>query len=219
MNLNNQLGPVCLNVASSTCMLKGFVNLDNHVLLPFLWIPRFMRVFLSPGHRTLLDSYERLIREHAFIRHDCRKPLPFDDGTVDHILCSHFLEHIFVSDVDAIISDFARVLKPGGTVHIIVPDMMGMARRYVESAGASNPLVCDEFLKETILSRVDPGSLKFRFLELIGGYGLSHKWMYDQYSITHRVGRLGLVPLDMNETQSKTFRYNDGSVHVVARKS
>lgn len=212
------MGMVYLNVASSTCMLKGFVNLDNHVLLPFLGMPRFVRRFLSPGHRAVLDSYESLIREHLFIKHDCRKPLPFGAETVDHILCSHFLEHIFPSEADAIIADFARILKPGGTVHLIVPDILGMARKYVESAGASNPLAGDEFVKETILSRVDSGSVKFRILELLGNYGLTHKWMYDQYSITHRVQRLGLVPLDGNDTPSRSFRLNDGSVHVVARK-
>lgn len=212
------MGRVYLNVASSTCMLKGFVNLDNHVLLPFLGKPRVLRGLLSPGHRAVLDSYESLIREHEFVRHDCRKPLPFGAETVDHILCSHFLEHIFPSEADAIITDFARVLKPGGTVHIIVPDILAMARKYVQSAGDSNPLAGDEFLKETILSRVDSGSVRFRILELLGSYGLTHKWMYDRYSIAHKVRRLGLVPLDGNDTPSKEFRLNDGSVHVVARK-
>lgn len=217
-NLNRRSGQVCLNVASSTCMLEGFINLDNHVLLPMLMMPRVIRRFLSSGHRTVLDNYEKLIHEHVFIRHDCRKPLPFNDRTVDHILCSHFLEHVFPSEADEIIFDFRRVLKPGGTVHIILPDLLEMARRYVESAGEINPLAADDFVKESLLSRLGRGSLKFRLLELLGGYGLEHKWMYDKYSITQRVARLGLVLMDKNETPSKSFRYNDGSIHVVARK-
>ena len=217
-NLNTQCKQVCLNVASSTCMLEGFINLDNHVLLPLLTMPRVMRRLLSPGHRTMLENYEKLIHKHVFIRHDCRKPLPFGDCMVDHILCSHFLEHVFPSEADEIISDFRRVLKPGGTVHIILPDILEMAKRYVKSAGDINPLVADEFITETLLSRSDRGSLKFRFLELLGGYGLSHKWMYDKYSMTQRVVRLGLVTIDRNETPSKSFRYNDGSIHIVARK-
>lgn len=209
---------VYLNVASSTCMLDGFINMDNHVLLPFLRLPRALRGFLSPGHRAVLDKYELLIRKHAFIKHDCRKPLPFDDCTVDHILCSHFLEHVFSSEADEIIYDFRRVLKPGGTVHIILPDILEMARRYVESAAETNPLAADDFIKETLLSRSDRGSFKFRLLELLGGYGLEHKWMYDKYSITQKIARLGLVLMDNNETPSKSFRYNDGSVHIVASK-
>lgn len=217
-NLNRHSDQVCLNVASSTCMLEGFTNLDNHVLLPLLNMPRVLRSFLSAGHTAMLDNYEDLIRKHSFIRHDCRKPLPFGDRTVDHILCSHFLEHVFSSEADEIISDFRRVLKPRGTVHIILPDILEMARRYVESAGVINPLAADEFVKESLLSRPGRGSLKYRLLELLGGYGLEHKWMYDKYSINQRAARLGLVVMDNNETPSKSFRYNDGSVHIVARK-
>lgn len=149
----------------------------------------------------------------------CRKPLPFDDDTVDHILCSHFLEHVFPSEVDKIILDFKRVLKSGGTVHIILPDLLEMARRYVDLGGEVNPLAADEFIKETLLTRADRGSLKFRVLDLLGGYGLSHKWMYDKYSITQRVARLGLVLIDKNSTPSKSVRYNDCSIHIVASKN
>ncbi len=217
-NFNGQREQIFLNVASSTCMLEGFINLDNHVLLPWLRMPRVMRVFLSSGHRAVLDNYETLIRKHSFIKHDCRTLLPFGDCTVDHILCSHFLEHVFTSEVDEILSDFRRVLKPSGTVHIILPDILDMARRYVESVSVSNPLAGDEFVKEMLLTRSDRGSLRFRFLQFLGGYGLDHKWMYDKYSITERVVRLGFVPMESNETPSKEFRHNDGSVHIVARK-
>jgi predicted SAM-dependent methyltransferase len=218
-NLNRQCDQVCLNVASSTSMLEGFINLDNHVLLTFLRMPRIMRMFLSSGHRDILNNYEQLIRKHTFIRHDCRKPLPFTDGTIDHILCSHFLEHVFASEAEEIISDFRRVLKLGGTIHIILPDILEMARKYVKAASVINPFAADEFIKETLLSRSDRGSLKFRFLEMLGGYGLNHKWMYDNYSIGQKVTRLGFILLDINETPSKSYRYNDGSIHIVARKN
>jgi SAM-dependent methyltransferase len=219
-NLNGRMGgPVYLNVASSTCMLEGFINLDNHALLLFLTGPRVISRLLSSGHRTLLDNYRTLIEQNVFVRHDCRKPLPFGECTVDHILCSHFLEHVFSTEADEIISDFRRVLKPGGTVHIILPDILKMARRYIESASVINPVAADEFVKESLLTRPSRGSLKFRFLELFGGYGLEHKWMYDKYSIGRKVANLGFTLLDENETPSKSFRHNDGSVHIVASKS
>lgn len=217
-NANGLRGQVLLNVASSTCALDGFINLDNHVLLPLLWMPRVVRRLLSPGHRAVLDSYENAIHKHVFVRHDCRKPLPFGDCVADHILCSHFLEHVFSDEVDNIISDFRRVLKQDGTVHIILPDILEMARRYIKSAGEANPLAADEFIEESLLRRPNRGNLKYRLLEFLGGYGLDHKWMYDKYSMTQRVARLGFAPIANNETPSKSFRYNDGSVHIVARK-
>lgn len=218
-DLNRNCEQVCLNIASSTCMLEGFINLDNHPLISLLRMPRFMRSLLSSEHRSWLEEYEEMIDKNCFIRHDCRKTLPFGDCTVDHILCSHFIEHVFFNEVDEIISDFIRVLKHGGTVHIILPDLLEMARRYVESAGEGTPLAVDDFVKESLLSRQTRGSLKFRMLEMLGGYGLNHRWMYDKYSITHKVTRLGLVLIENNESPSKSFRYNDGSIHIIAKKN
>lgn len=211
-------GPVWLNVASSTGMLEGFINLDNHILLSMLRVPREMRGLLPKRHKALVDQYEELARKYTFVRHDCRKPLPFDDGTVDHILCSHFLEHVFPSEAEKIISDFGRALKTGGTLHIVVPDLLRMARRYVEGANKGSSTAADEFINETLLGRWEHGSLIFRVLEFLGGYGLSHRWMYDEHSISERVVRLGFSLGKFDEMPSAGFRKNDGSVHVVARK-
>lgn len=210
--------PLYLNVASSTCMLKGFVNLDNHVLLGFLAWPRLFRRALSADKRKIVEQYEALIREMHFLRHDCRKPLPLKSGSVDHILCSHFLEHVFPSEAEEILRDFHRALRPGGTVHIIVPDLLALARKYVESAGVGGPLAADDFVRATLLSRESPGSVRFRILQFLGGYGLDHRWMYDKHSVGARLTAHGFALLPANDTPSRHFREGDGSVHVVAQK-
>lgn len=46
--------------------------------------------------------------------------LPFDDGSVDLIVCHTVIEH--VKDVDAVISEMARVLSPNGVVHLEAPN-------------------------------------------------------------------------------------------------
>ena len=44
---------------------------------------------------------------------------PILDESVDEIFSSHFLEHI--RNIDYVMREFWRVLKKGGTAHIIVP--------------------------------------------------------------------------------------------------
>lgn len=44
----------------------------------------------------------------------------FKDGEIDGIIASHVLEHI--SDTKAVLTEWSRVLKPGGTLIIVVPD-------------------------------------------------------------------------------------------------
>ena len=62
--------------------------------------------------------------------------LPFDDGTVDAINCSHTLEHVGGEEVAGVLAEFRRVLKAGGTVEVEVPDLPGACRMYLEAVGA-----------------------------------------------------------------------------------
>jgi SAM-dependent methyltransferase len=47
------------------------------------------------------------------------EPLPFDDGSFDLVLCAETLEH--VRDVQLLMSEARRVLRPGGTLAITTP--------------------------------------------------------------------------------------------------
>jgi ubiquinone/menaquinone biosynthesis C-methylase UbiE len=47
--------------------------------------------------------------------------LPFDDGTIKHIIAFHFLEHLSSARVIATLRECERVLMTGGTLNIVVP--------------------------------------------------------------------------------------------------
>ncbi len=44
-------------------------------------------------------------------------------GTYDAVFCSHALEHLTLQDGDKALSEFRRVLRDGGAVIILVPDL------------------------------------------------------------------------------------------------
>lgn len=48
--------------------------------------------------------------------------LPYDDNGVDVVFTSHTLEHLDDVTVDRLLADIRRVLRPGGTLRIGVPD-------------------------------------------------------------------------------------------------
>lgn len=50
-----------------------------------------------------------------------------DIGQFDHVLSIHSLEHLYPDDVPKALKEFYRVLKPGGTVLIFVPDLEGVS--------------------------------------------------------------------------------------------
>ena len=57
--------------------------------------------------------------------------LPFKDNSIDEVLASHLLEHFKIWDVKSALAEWYRVLKPDGIVHIIVPDMTEISKRWI----------------------------------------------------------------------------------------
>ena len=53
---------------------------------------------------------------------DVSKRLPFADNEFDVVYASHVLEHIAWYDVQRVLKDWVRVVKPGGSLEIWVPD-------------------------------------------------------------------------------------------------
>jgi predicted SAM-dependent methyltransferase len=62
--------------------------------------------------------------------------LPFPDGSVDEIWSSHALEHVALADVARTLAEWFRVLRPGGTAVIQVPDFAHAARYWLDNPGA-----------------------------------------------------------------------------------
>lgn len=214
--LRNANGNIWLNVASSTYPLEHFANLDNHIAMRVLDFPVLLPL-VPRRWRGLVEQYRQARHKAPMFRHDCRKRLPVPDHSVDHVLCSHFLEHVFPDEASLILKDFYRALKPGATAHIIVPDLAVQVDAYV-AARKTDRAAANDFMRHSLLSKERRGSLLYRLLELQGGFGLQHRWMYDQASMEEQVKAAGFVLLAANETPSADWRKGDDSVHVIARK-
>lgn len=65
---------------------------------------------------------------------DLRTPLPLRDNSTRFIFAEHVLEHMDPrADLPRVLNEFHRVLKPGGVVRIIVPDLAKYCDAYVRS--------------------------------------------------------------------------------------
>jgi predicted SAM-dependent methyltransferase len=213
--MRNQHGQVWLNVASSLEVLPDYLNLDNSLYFRLEPLAPALRFVLNSERVRLIDRFLEAKRRAPVMLHDCRKPLPFPDGSVDHVLCSHFLEHVYPDEAERILADFFRVLRNEGTVHVIVPNLDHVVRSYVDGTRGA-----DDVLEWTTLSSSRRPSFTFRLLEFLGYEGLKHRWMYDQTTIAERVTRAGFEAADLSAVPSRSIRSEDGteSIHVVARK-
>lgn len=73
--------------------------------------------------------------------HDLRRGLPFDDDSCDAVYHSHVLEHLGRPDARAMLAECKRVLKPGGVLRVVVPDLEAITRAYLAKLdeAAANP--------------------------------------------------------------------------------
>jgi predicted SAM-dependent methyltransferase len=101
---------------------------------------------------------------------DCRRSLPFKNGTVDGIFCEHFLEHIdYFEDVPVFLAECHRQLKMGGVLRIIVPD----ASKYVRAYATDGWNAMRELSDRNFKTKMELLNDVFR------GGGWRHKYAYD----------------------------------------
>jgi hypothetical protein len=58
--------------------------------------------------------------------------LPFGDQCVDVIYHSHVLEHLEETGAKVFIDECRRILRPGGIMRVVVPDLEGIAGAYLQ---------------------------------------------------------------------------------------
>lgn len=66
------------------------------------------------------------------IAHDLSKGIPLESNSCDAAYHSHVLEHIRRAEALQFTKECYRVLKPGGVLRIVVPDLERICRLYVE---------------------------------------------------------------------------------------
>lgn len=71
---------------------------------------------------------------------DVTKGLPLNDSSVKGIYTEHCLEHLSFEDVYSLLNEFYRVLKPKGTIRIIVPDGELYLERYTKIVNGNNDI-------------------------------------------------------------------------------
>lgn len=105
-----------LNLGCGTRTHKDWINID---FLPMAGLRRLpvLRKKLPPN----------------FMNHDLRRGIPFPDGSADAVYSSHLVEHLPPDSLPRFLAEHRRVLKPGGIVRIVVPDLELAARQYLEA--------------------------------------------------------------------------------------
>ena len=65
------------------------------------------------------------------LRFDVSVGIPFPDASFEACYCSHMLEHLAQTEAARVVSEMYRVLRPGGTIRVVVPDLQTLAQEYL----------------------------------------------------------------------------------------
>ena len=157
-----------LNLGCGNKLLEGWINVD-----------------LNPSNPEVVQA-------------DISGPLPFDDDSADEAMAIHVIEHFYVWQAKDILSEWRRVLKPGGRLALEAPDLT-------------------KIVKAMYRGETDP------FLTTWGLYGdqryksepMQHKWCYTPQSLEELCRAAGFVDVTHEEPN---FHRPERDFRIVVRK-
>ena len=174
--------------------VEGWLNFDPS---PLFLLPRAV-------HRTLsaLGSSARSRRfldaPYKWGRFARGRRLPFADGSLKAVYCSHVFEHLPADDIPPLLDEFHRILEPGGVLRVIVPDLMAAAEKALES---TTPWVSLDDSLGTLPAEVTRSRLRAA-LEGLFGFPSLHKTLVLEHRVAEAVGDMWEVRTGLGYLES-----------------
>lgn len=164
-----------------------------------------MNLNLGGGNQKIEGfSSVDLTPEADYIHDLSQMPWPFPDASCEALLASHVLEHFSRDQGARFLAECARILKPGGTLAIAVPDM-------------------DRFIDAKLTRDFRPlgGYFWTDLNHLCGGDAseqnpfMRHRYMYSWASLAWALTEVGLTPQRVGFGGSALgLVHNEAYVHI-----
>jgi predicted SAM-dependent methyltransferase len=165
-----------LNLGCGDVQPEGWINVDYSLGARLSKIPlynsinRVVKLFDigSDGSPRLWDS-------KVFIW-NLIKPFPWKDGSVTYIYSSHTLEHFSRQDGFTFLRECHRVMKQGGIIRIVIPDLKSVIVDYMDGK-----VRADNFVETLgVLYETKKNTLKNLLVPLTQ---FPHRCMYDKETL------------------------------------
>ena len=202
-------GRALLNLACGCRTHWAWNNVDFSPYARLRRWPRLARVLRRSGFISD-ERYDRLQKvDPGIVEWNLRRGIPFADDTFDVVYHSHFLEHLERASTLEFLTECHRVLRPGGMLRVVVPDLHILVSSYLESyenleggnqVEASLHLrsiheLFDQMVRTEITGALEQRGWRGRVERLIRGNaataGELHLWVYDRYSLAWLLERAG----------------------------
>jgi predicted SAM-dependent methyltransferase len=198
--------PSKLHLGCGLNAVDGWLNVDGSWNARLAKFPRLRRALA--GARIISPEAARVPWRADLRILDVRDPLPFAAATFEAVYASHLLEHLYLADALRLLRECLRVLRPGGTLRLVVPDLGAIVREYCgerpfhDSAKLATMPAADRMNHRLHFRNPDPprGSAALKMYAALTEFQ-THKWMYDSESLVAHLKDVGF-----DEVEERGFR-------------
>jgi predicted SAM-dependent methyltransferase len=129
----------------------------------------------------------------GIVRADVTRRIPAPDASAEVAYSSHMIEHLNRWQALELLRECRRVLRPGGLLRIVTPDLWEVIAAY-ERGGSARPRA-DVFMENLMTFREPEGAKGAQRLagKLFGGS--AHQWLYDEESLRALLEEGGFVAI------------------------
>ncbi len=150
----------------------GWINFDASLTLRLQKIAVIGRIF-----RRGPIVFDKRVRYGDIVR-----GLPVPDRFADGVYASHVLEHLAFDDFWIALRNTYRILKPGGIFRLVVPDLEGRVRKYLNGLDSGDSNANSSFMANSHLgTRTRPRGIGEHLRAAFGNS--AHLWMWDEPSL------------------------------------
>jgi predicted SAM-dependent methyltransferase len=141
------------------------------------------------------DVYAEHRDEIVFL--DASKPLPLDEMTFDYIFSEHQIEHISEPAGRAMVTEFFRILRPGGRVRVATPDLAAVIRLYDDPLDELERHYID-WVMTRFLPDVQSGNRRCYVInQMFTAH--KHRFIYDQETLSAILANAGFIDIQRRQ--------------------
>ena len=168
-----------LNLGCGSETPVDWINVDYSIGARFFKIPGFS--ILNRKFRFFNLQWDKRI-----VLHDLRQKFPWPDESVDIVYSSHTLEHFTRLEGVHFLREAYRVLKLGGILRIVVPDLSVLVSKYINGETRA-----DYFLESLLVLYGNKDSALINILAPFVQF--PHKCMYDANALLKILDSIGII--------------------------
>ncbi len=177
-----------LNLGCGAVRPEGWINTDSSInarLQKFPLIGKAMaKFFKRPQYHSKNFQYMNL-----------NKQWTFNSNSVDIVYASHLFEHLSSKSASLFLKESYRVLKPGGCIRIVVPDLYKICKAYINEYEEGNTDDPTQYIMWAINMHRENQYKNLNWAKKIifgiQDYPHQHKYMYDEKSLLYKLKNTG----------------------------